>query len=165
MADDNKLDFPSPTEAHHDEKTGMYTMTDPEPGKLDGEKMVLLESGIWVEKPNQKEVRMLTVSTGSAHYTYECDESYEQILTILGEAQERGGEGWTSLTDPIFGFHIAVPYAALLHPVAITTQLRDLEAIREQMKAYEMQQRLNRLELASQNKSQTIVEQYKRNKN
>jgi hypothetical protein len=152
-----------PTEAIHNEQ-GMYTIKDSEPGKLDGEKLIQLESGIWVEKPNQKEIRMLTVNTGAAHFTYECEESYDQILAILKEANERNGEGWTQLTDPIFGFRIAVPLAALLHPISITTQLRDLEAIRDQMKAYEMQQRMNRLQQASQNKSQQIVEQYKRNK-
>jgi hypothetical protein len=152
-----------PTEAVHS-KEGMFTIPDPEPASVDGEKMIQLESGLWIEKPNQKEIRILWVDTGGAIFSYECEESYEQIVEALSTAT-RNESGWTELTDPIFGFRVAIPNRALLRPLGITTQLRDMEKLSADLKALEMQRRMERIQQTSKDRSQQIVQQYKRNKN
>jgi hypothetical protein len=149
-----------PTEAVHS-KDGMFTIPEPEPASVDGEKMIQLESGLWIEKPNQKEIRILWTDTGAAIFSYECEESYEQIVEALSTAS-RNESGWTELTDPIFGFRITIPNRALLRPLGITTQLRDLEKLAADLKALEMQRRMERIQQASKDNSQRIVEQYKR---
>jgi hypothetical protein len=152
MADNNKdpkLDFPTPTEAHHDPETGMYTMRESEPGKLDGEKMVQLESGIYAPMPDLKVFRILWLDTLVGHFQVEADESLEEIQTILASAKRRE-QTWYSFTDPSFGFPVLIPVEALQSPVAITQGLKDIEAIKEQQKQYEMQKRLARLQTARQ---------------
>ena len=149
-----------PTEAVHS-KEGMFSIPDPEPASVDGEKMIQLESGLWIEKPNQKEIRILWTDTGAAIFSYECEESYEQIVEALATAA-RNESGWTELTDPIFGFRITIPNRALLRPLGITTQLRDMEKLADDLKALEMQRRMQRLQTVSQQNSQKIVDQYNR---
>src|SRR5476651_565129 len=78
-----------PTEAVHS-KDGMFSIPEPEPASVDGEKMIQLESGLWIEKPNQKEIRILWVEGGSGIFSYECEESYEAIQALIAAATEEG---------------------------------------------------------------------------
>jgi hypothetical protein len=145
------LDFPSKTEAFHDED-GMYKMREPEPGKLDAEKMVQLESGIFAPMPKMKEFRILWIDTQSGHFQIEAEESYEDIQDILASAK-RHEQSWYSFTDPTYGHKNIVPMAALQHPIAIVTGLKDIEAIEQQQKDYELQKRMAALQSRSKGMS------------
>jgi hypothetical protein len=153
-----------PKEAYHNEE-GMFTVPDPEKPSYSDDKLVQLESGLWVQKPNHKEVRVLWCDTGSGHFQYECDESYEEIMSIVDSARNGAIDGWANLTDPIYGFRVAVPVEALKRPVAIVTQLRDIEALQEQINAYELQKRMSKLQTkgASAQQANEIIKRHGRN--
>lgn len=143
-SDDGELDFPSRTEAYHD-KDGMFKMKESEPGRLDGDKMVQLDSGIFAPVPKWKTFRMLWIDTQNGHFSIECDESIEEIQAILDSAKT-GAQEWYEFTDPAFGHKITVPFLVLQHPICIAIQFKDIEAIEEQNKAYELQKRMAKLQ-------------------
>ena len=122
---------------------------EPEPGTYDPEREVQLESGIYIQKPTVKEYRVLWLDTISGHFQIECDETYEQVKDILASAARKDSE-WYSFTDPTYGHKNEVPAAVLQHPIAIVSQWRDLEAIKDQIEAARMQQRLAKLQAAKQ---------------
>jgi hypothetical protein len=139
------LDFPNKREAFHDED-GMYKMKESEPPSIDAEKMVQLESGIFAPTPKMKEIRILWIDTMNGHFQIECNESYEQIKSVLAEVLAQPVQEWYEFTDPTYGFTIQVPREALLHPIAIVTGLKDIEAVEEQQKDYEYQKRMAKLQ-------------------
>lgn len=145
--------FPSPSEAHHDPETGMYTMRDPEKPSFDSSNLVELESGIFVQRPTeQKETRIIWADTGAGHFQYQVAETYEECIAVIDRVRANDAElidsGWVDFTEPIFGFRIAIPVSALRNPVAIITKLEDMGQIEQQIKDYEMQRRLARIEKA-----------------
>lgn len=153
--DSGELDFPSPTEAGHN-KDGMYTMREPKPGEYDESKEVKLESGIYIQKPDMKEYRILWLDTISGHFQIECDESPEQIKDILASAARQEAQ-WYNFTDPTYGHINEFPVAALQHPICIVSQWRDLEELEEQIKKVKMQKRINNLGGASKQQVNEIL--------
>jgi hypothetical protein len=154
MAGD-KLDFPSKTEAFHDED-GMYKMREPEPGDAGPEGMAEIQTDegfkLYAPTPKFKQARILWVSVQGGMFQYECEESYEQLKDMLASAARNENPFYT-VTDPKFGFAVEIPCTALAHPVAIVTTMIDIEAIKDQQDAYEMQKRLDRLQRANKGAS------------
>jgi hypothetical protein len=163
-SDSGELDFPSPTEAHHN-KDGFYTMTDPKPGEFDSSREVQLESGIYLEMPDMKEFRILWIDTENGHFQIECDETYEELKDMLASAARHESE-WYSVTDPTYGHSNEIPATVLQHPIAIVSQWRDMEELRKQINAAKMQRRLQRIQEAKQGGiSENVKQILKRSQN
>jgi hypothetical protein len=159
-SDSGNLDFPSPTEAHHNEK-GMYVMNDNNGGSVPTGGMVETESGLFVPAPSFKPMRRIQALGNGTVMSIEVEETVDEVKAIIADAVDGG---WVTFTDPVYGNAVHVQTAVLRQPLVIIEDYKDLDLLTDQMKEYERSRSLQRIQQASQNKSANILEQYRNRK-
>lgn len=133
-SDTGNLDFPSTTEAHHNEK-GMYVMNDPESAELPPDGMVKDEtSGLFVPAPKDfKHYRFIQTEKG---LRVEVEATPDEIKEAIFAAKALDAPDWFAFTDPTFGLTTWLHREALVSTVAIGEDFKDLDLIREQQEEY-----------------------------
>jgi len=131
----------------------MYVMNENTGGSVPNGGMVETESGLFVPAPKFKPMRRIQALGNGTVMSLEVEETVEEIKALLHDLEGKIGEGWITFTDPVYGNELHVQTAVLRHPLVIIEDYKDVEALSDQMKQYEKARRLERLQLASQEKS------------
>jgi hypothetical protein len=148
--DTGHLDFPSATEAHHNEK-GMYVMNENEGGSVERGMVVDPESGLYVPAPPDfKHYRRVFME----HQSVEVEETFEQIETAIHDARALDAPEWFSFTDPTFGLTTRVHREALATASVIVEDFKDLDVIKEQQAEYAKSKSMAALNKARTNHNQ-----------
>lgn len=146
--DTGHLDFPSPTEAHHN-KEGMYVMNENEGGSVPERGMVIDEaSGLYVPAPPDfKHYRRVFME----HQSLEVEESFEEIEAAIFAARALDAPEWFSFTDPTFGLTTRVAREALAAASVIVEDFKDLDVIKSQQEEYDKSKRMAALSRVQKN--------------
>lgn len=153
-SDTGHLDFPTETEAHHNEK-GMYVMNDPESANLPPDGMVQAESGLYVPAPAEFKHYRLIFTTHAIGTRMEVDETIEEIQELIAVAKSDVSPEWFTFTEPTYGNALVVSRDALRNVIAIGEDFKDMDMLREQQKDYFNAKAMNALNKAvPQNNSQ-----------
>ena len=153
--DTGHLDFPSPTEAHHN-KEGMYVMNENEGGSVPERGMVLdAGSGLYVPAPPDfKHYRRVFME----HQSVEVEETFEEIEELIKIARTiargSGSPEWFSFTDPTFGLTTRVSREALASASVIVEDFKDLDVIKTQQEEYAKSKSMTAIAKARTNHSQ-----------
>lgn len=131
-SDTGHLDFPSPTEAHHNEK-GMYVMNENEGGSVDRGMVLDSDTGLYVPAPPDfKHFRRVFMEKQSL----EVEETFEEIEAAIFAAKALDAPDWFSFTDPTFGLTTRVSREGLATATVIVEDFKDLDIIESQQEDY-----------------------------
>lgn len=127
-------DFTFDKRAYHDEKTGHYTMPEPDnsiPAAFQD------ASGLWLPKPNVKEVTLINFDfPGKA---MEVGESVDEVLEKLS-----GTEEYVEFTHAVYqdAKIVVNRKSAKAHVLIVETTFKDMDAVRQDMDMQALNRRM-----------------------
>ena len=134
LSEVGKGDFP--TEGVHDDKTGMFTIPDPERASAGPDGMILdAESGLFLPSPKYKPIRVMLCSVA----TLQVNETPDQIKAAIRLSKSDDHDDWYEFTNPTYGTPVHVPAEVLRMPIVISWDVVDLENVELAQRQYEMQ--------------------------